>query len=185
MSIGAALVLASPMGAAERIMLVDDFSRAGVSALGTEWQGFTDRVMGGVSTMNAGYEQDGDDRVLRMTGEVSLENNGGFVQVRLPLADRGTFDASGFTGIAVEVRGAPGHYYLHLRTATTRLPWQYYAAPLEAGSDWQRLEIPFAAFSGESTRRELDPARLATLAVVGGNHEFSADISVRRIELYR
>ncbi len=30
-------------------LLIDDFSRENASALGTKWQTFTDRVMGGVS----------------------------------------------------------------------------------------------------------------------------------------
>jgi len=166
-------------------LLVDDFSSPGVSRLGTQWQGFSDRVMGGVSTMEAGYVERDGATVLALRGEVSLANNGGFVQVRLPLAERRAFDASAYRGIAVETRGRPGSYYVHLRTARTRLPWQYYAAPLAVTSEWSRVVIPFADFAAESTRAELDEEALVSLAVVGANEEFSADIEIRRIELFR
>jgi hypothetical protein len=156
-----------------------------LSTVGTRWEGFTDRVMGGISTMRAGYVEEGDARFLRMTGQVSTENNGGFIQVRLPLATRGSFDASGFAGIAVEVRGGPGSYYLHVRTRGTRLPWQYYEAAVEPSADWARVEIPFDAFEPESISWPLDRANLVSVALVGGKDEFNADVSLRLIELYR
>ena len=166
-------------------LLVDDFSRPGVSALGTQWQGFTDRVMGGISTIQAGYVERGDDVVLAMRGNVSLANNGGFVQVRLPLANGRTFDASDYAGIAVEVRGAPGSYFVHLRTRRTRVPWQYYAAQLDVGEEWSRLVVPFDTFYGQPMRGNVDLEELVSLAIVGGNAEFFADIEIRRIELVR
>ena len=165
-------------------LTIDDFSVVGESSLGTRWEGFSDRVMGGISMMRAGYERDADGLVLRMAGDVSLENNGGFIQVRLPLANQGTFDASSYTGIVVEVRGVPGSYYVHLRTRNTRLPWQYYAAPIPVSDRWERVEIPFSSFTGESTIMSLSTERLQSLAIVAGNDAFSADISIRRLELY-
>ena len=72
-------------------LIIDDFSRtSGLSELGTQWRGFTDRVMGGVSTAVSGIETVGGRRALRLVGEVSLENNGGFVQVALPLSADGS-----------------------------------------------------------------------------------------------
>jgi hypothetical protein len=177
------LMATTTAGAEERVMLIDDFESAGISSIGTQWQGFTDRVMGGRSTIQAGYRETDDGRVLSMRGVVSLENNGGFVQVRLPLGTDRTLDASGYTGVTVEARGEPGYYYVHLRTRQSRAPWQYYAAELPVSGEWQRIEIPFASFSGESIRRELDLSELVSLAIVGANHEFTADIDIRRIEL--
>ena len=177
------LMTATTVGAEERILLIDDFESTGVSSIGTQWQGFTDRVMGGRSTIQAGYRETGDGRVLSMRGVVSLENNGGFVQVRLPLATDRALDASEYAGVAVEARGEPGHYYVHLRTRQSRAPWQYYAAELPVSGEWQRIVIPFARFSGESIRRELDLSDLVSLAIVGANHEFTADIDIRRVEL--
>jgi hypothetical protein len=177
------LMVTFSAGAAERVLVVDDFQAVGASTLGTQWQGFTDRVMGGISTIQAGYRQTEDGTVLSMRGVVSLENNGGFVQVRLPLGTGRALDASEYAGVAVEARGRPGHYYVHLRTRQSRAPWQYYAAELPVSGDWQRIVIPFASFSPESIRRELDPSALVSIAIAGANHEFTADIDIRRIEL--
>jgi hypothetical protein len=173
------------IGGTEANLLLDDFSSPGESAIGTRWEGFTDRVMGGMSDMQAGYARDGDASVLRMTGSVSLENNGGFIQVRMPLASRGTLDASGYSGVSLEVRAAPGDYYLHIRTRSTRLPWQYFEARIEAGQEWSTVNIPFASFDAQSTLSHMNTAQLRSIAIVGGKAEFDADISVRRIEFYR
>jgi hypothetical protein len=166
-------------------LIVDDFTEPGISGLGTPWQGFTDRVMGGRSTIEAGYLERDGRTVLAMRGEVSLENNGGFVQVRLPLAPRGTYNASEYEGIAVEVRGRPGSYFVHLRSASSRRPWQYHAAPLPVASEWERIVIPFSAFESEGTRRDLDVQSLVSLAVVAGEVEFYADVEIREISLVR
>ena len=90
---------------ADETLLIDDFSdRNGRSALGTEWRGFTDRVMGGRSDMQVGYVDHPDGAALRIHGQVRLENNGGFIQARLPLsADGGNFNASPYSGVAISV----------------------------------------------------------------------------------
>lgn len=177
------LIVAGVAGAAEPELLVDDFSEPGLSALGTRWEGFTDRVMGGRSTMEAGYRRTPDGTVLAMAGSVSLENNGGFIQVRLPLTGSGTFDASDYAGIAVVARGRPGSYRIHLRTRQTRLPWQLYSAPLEVTDEWRTIVVPFAAFEPDSVRRDLDRSLLTSLAIVAYGQEFDAEIELRRIAL--
>lgn len=165
--------------------LLDDFMRNdGRASLGTRWEGFTDRVMGGRSDLQAGYIETGSGPALRMRGTVRLENNGGFVQVRLPLAEQGrTFDASGATAFVIEVRGAPGPYYLHLRTPDTRRPWAYYRARLDVAEDWRRLVVPLSDFEPVSTRVPLDRSRLLSLGLVAYGEPFEADLVVRRLEL--
>lgn len=168
-------------------MLLDDFSRPdGRSLVDTRWEGFTDRVMGGRSDMAAGIERTADGPVLRMTGNVTTENNGGFIQVRLPLSDSGLFDASQYRGVAVTVRGSGNNYYLHLRTARTRMPWAHYAQHLPVTGQWQRVQLPFSEFKGELTlgSRPVDTDRLRSIAVVAANADFQADIQVRDIALY-
>lgn len=168
-------------------MLIDDFaSRDGRAAIGSQWRGFTDRVMGGRSDMQVGYVDSDQGSVLRMQGQVRLDNNGGFIQARVPLQANGEdFDASDYRGIALRVRGAPGPYYLHLRTGHTWRPWQYYRAAIDLGPEWRDLIIPFSAFEGRSIRRELDVTGLRTLGVVAYGEAFEADIEVAHIELVR
>lgn len=169
--------------AAGEELLLDDFATGnGESALGTRWQGFTDRVMGGRSDMQAGLVDQSDGMALRMQGDVRLDNNGGFIQVWLPLDPAGgTLDGSPFSGVRLEVRGVVGPYYLHLRTPDCRRPWQYYRARLDIGREWREIFIPFNAFEGKSIRGALDLSRLRSLALVAYGERFQADLEVRRI----
>lgn len=161
-------------------LLIDDFSRGdGVSALGTRWEGFTDRVMGGMSDMQLGYGQDNGRTVLSMRGKVRLENRGGFIQARLPLDPRGgALDAREWQGVRVTARGRPGPYYVHLRTGQNWLPWSYFRAPLSVGTHWREQFIPFTAFEGKSTFSRLDVSGLKSVAVVAYGEAFEADLEV-------
>ena len=47
-----------------------------------DWKYQSDQVMGGVSKGGTSLMQDGDMFYLRLTGDVSTKNNGGFVQFR-------------------------------------------------------------------------------------------------------
>lgn len=167
--------------------LLDDFGRSdGVSAIGTRWRGFTDRVMGGLSDMQADVVDTGKGKALRMTGRVRLENNGGFIQVRLPLAgDRDSFDASTYTGFEVTARGRPGAWFLHLRTPECSRPWQYYRVPLPVSSEWSTLTVEFDAFEGKSIPGRPDPSRLSSIAIAAYGEAFDAEIEIARVALVR
>lgn len=166
-------------------LLLDDFARDdGRSALGTDWQGFTDRVMGGLSDMDAARVETERGPALRIRGQVRLENNGGFIQVRLPLAaSRATLDARDFKAFQVEVRGKPGAWYLHLRTPDCRRPWQYYRAELPVTETWTTVTVPLDQFSGESITGTPDLSRLSSVAIVAYGEAFDAEIEVARLEL--
>ncbi len=168
-------------------MTIDDFSRDDrLSAVGTEWRSFTDRVMGGRSTGAITWEVLDGRRVLRLTGAVSLANRGGFIQAALDLAaGGGTLDASGYTGIRLVVRASGEGYFLHLRTRDTWLPWQHYRAPLPATGVWRQVDVPFTAFEPQGLSVPLDDSVLDRLGVVAGKREFRADIAVARVALYR
>lgn len=181
-----ALALAGTLAVADAgVLLLDDFGRDdGRSAIGTEWRAFTDRVMGGVSEMNTDIVDSDRGPALRMTGEVRLDNNGGFIQARLPLGDNGrTLDASRFDAVRVTVRGTPGSYFLHLRTPDTRRPWQYYRAELPVDAEWSERTIRFEAFTGKSIGGSPDFSQLKSIAVVAYGEAFEADIRVARLEL--
>lgn len=166
-------------------LLLDDFSRSdGVSAIGTRWQGFTDRVMGGLSEMKTAIVETERGMALRMSGQVRLENNGGFIQVRLPLAEnRETFDASHFDGVEIITRGAHGAYYLHLRTPESSRPWQYYRVRLPVSEKWTRRFIPFSDFEGKSISGRPDFSRLRSIAVAAYGEAFDAQVELARLAL--
>ena len=168
-------------------MLIDDFSRAdGRSALGTEWQTFTDQVMGGVSRGSANRDTLAQRPCLRLQGEVSLENNGGFVQVALSVRRQNRpLDAGAFSGIRLTVMGNAETYYIHLRTGDTQLPWQYYQAAFQTDGQWREIDIPFTAFRPENLRAALDPSRIERIGIVAAKKVFNADVAVARLACYR
>lgn len=148
---------------------IDDF---GQGAQG-RWQFFSDQVMGGVSTGDAQVAQSR----LRLTGEVSTANNGGFIQARLKL-DKRLPEAA--RALVLRVRGNGAGYFVHLRTGGTLLPWQYYQAPFATRADWTEVELPFAAFkpSGGMLRAEPAPASVRSVAIVAYGSDYTADVSV-------
>ena len=168
-------------------MLIDDFSNPErMSALGTFWRSFTDQVMGGMSTASSKIETIDGRPALHLTGAVSLKNNGGFVQVALPLTGSwAPLDVSDYLGIRATVRGNGETYHLHLRTTTTTLPWQYYHAAFAAGPKWTTVDLPFDKFVPAALKAKLDPAKLLRIAVVASGKEFQADIAVSRIEFFK
>jgi hypothetical protein len=167
-------------------LLLDDFSGQ-LSSLGTRWEGFTDQVMGGVSEMNARIESEGDNDFLHLSGSVSLENNGGFIQVRLRLDEKKrSFDASGYTGVALRVRGKDRGYYVHLRTIRTVFPWSYYAQEFPVSEKWTTVALPFSDFEAENIRSSgLNASKLTTVAIVAAKKTFFADLYVDAVYLYK
>ena len=60
-------------------MIFEDFSeKSGES----KWEFISDQVMGGISSGSFNILKEKNISFLRMKGNVSLENNGGFIQVR-------------------------------------------------------------------------------------------------------
>jgi len=167
--------------------LIDDFSRQNnISTIGTQWRDFTDRVMGGVSSSTSEYQVIDGRRALRLQGEVSLENNGGFIQIALPLrTDQVFFDAGDYEGIRLWVRGNGQPYYVHLRSNQTLLPWQYYSAEFDSTGIWKMVEIPFDEFTPQSLRSQVNTSMLSRIGIVGAKDNFQADIAVSRIEFYQ
>jgi len=172
----------------EQSLLIDDFSsRDGLSNLKTRWRMFTDRVMGGISSAHYTYEHIDGRSCLRLTGKVSLANNGGFIQVALPLEKKGrSLDAGIYTGVRLQVWGNGEDYHVHLRTRTTRMPWQFYQGSFSTvAGKWSMVEIPFDRFRGQGIRSPLETGRLTRIAVVAIKKEFQADIAISRLEFYR
>ncbi len=167
--------------------VIDDFSKDdGISSLGTQWRMFTDRVMGGLSSASSGFEVIDGRRCLRLQGSVSLENNGGFIQVALSLERNSRyFDAGDFKGIRLWVQGNGENYYVHLRTDQTLRPWQYFGAEFPTSESWEEITIPFQDFKPEGFDAQLNTKKLRRIGIVAIKKEFQADIALSRLEFYR
>jgi hypothetical protein len=163
-------------------MIIDDFA-AGQRAPGS-WRPFSDRVMGGVSEAVVTPAVIEGRACLRLTGDVRLENNGGFIQVARELAPAGeTFDASGFAAVAITVRGNGETYGCHLRTPHAMRPWQSYRATFRAGPEWREVILPFADFVPHRLDAPLDIRRLRRIGLVAIGRAFAADLALARFAL--
>ena len=167
--------------------LIDDLSAPHPRARnGAEWNMIADRVMGGVSIGQMRRTVLQGRAAVRLSGSVSLGNNGGFIQIALDLDPRGgTVDARGWIGIEVDAIGNNEVYNLHLRTADVVRPWQSYRATFRAGNRWQTHRLPFAAFEPHRLDAPLDPGTLRRVGVVAIGRPFEADVGIGGIRFYR
>jgi hypothetical protein len=147
------------------------------------WTYLADTVMGGVSEGQADLQNRNGSTVLQLTGTVSTENRGGFIQVRTALPD-GLPPAA--IGIRLRVRGNGEQYFVHLRTTSTRLPWQYYQAPFDTSANWQIVDIPLDRFkaSGSILPDQVKPEAIRSLGIVAYGRDHLADVSVQSIGTY-
>ena len=176
--------LLSGVGGAEA-MLIDDFNDpGGLSRLGTPWRLVTDQVMGGVSTGRIAFEERKGRRCLCLYGDVSLDNNGGFIQVTLDLASEGTFDAGQYEGIRLVVRGRGESYNLHLKTADVQRPWQSYRSSFRPGLEWGEIQLPFSGFVPFRINGPADTHKLRRIGIVAIGVEFTAELCVAEIGFY-
>ena len=91
----------STISANENTMILDNLSTPGLTTQKQNWAFFTDGVMGGLSQGKAIISSlDGVD-CYHMTGNVTTENNGGFIQIRNQL--KPTISTKEYEGIYLKV----------------------------------------------------------------------------------
>lgn len=166
-----------------RYWCIDDFTRPeAATGTGTAWRCFTDQVMGGVSRARARHEQAGNQWVLSLRGDVSLANNGGFMQVALDLSpDGGFIDASRCAGVALTVRGNAQKWHVHLRTMDCLRPWQSYRAGFTAPREWTRVWLPFSTFRAHRVDAPLATQALRRLGIVAIGEPGAFEIMVGEV----
>ena len=167
--------------------IIDRCDHAGLKATcGAVWRAVSDTVMGGLSRARLAAASIDGQSCLCLSGEVSLENNGGFVQASLDLMVAGSYyDASRFTGVELEVRGDGKPYNIHLRTGDTRLVWQSYRAGFVASQDWQLIRLPFNEFVPHRISVPLDTSILRKLGIVSIGKGGDVKIYFRRLAFYQ
>jgi hypothetical protein len=166
--------------------IIDDLSGPHPRAAnGAAWEMIADRVMGGVSRGVMARDTVQGRASLRLRGSVSLENNGGFVQMALDLDPRGgAFDARAWTGIEVDVVGNDEVYNLHLRTADVVRPWQSYRRSFRASDHWVTHRLPFAAFEAHRLDAPLDLTTLRRIGFVAIGRAFEADLAIGGVRFF-
>jgi hypothetical protein len=141
------------------------------------WKFFTDQVMGGKSTGKIEFYSQ-NKKYLRMSGNVTTENNGGFIQFRHKIRNK---ISNNIKFLQIISRGNNKKYYIHLRTSGTLLPWQYYSKEFKVSNKWERITINLSDFkrSGFFLRKKIKPSTIKSLAVVafGKNHDALIEVS--------
>ena len=147
------------------------------------WRFFSDQVMGGVSSGALHFDHDDIRNWAWMTGMVSTENNGGFIQmqrlVEAPLPP-------GLTGVLLTARGNDQRYFIHLRRTGASAPTAFYRAGFDVTSEWCKTRLPFALFiaSNGGIPALLEGSDLASVGIVGYGRNHHADICVSEIGFY-
>ena len=149
-----------------------------------KWCFVTDKVMGGISEGSLEFKKERDTYFYRMTGDLSLENNGGFIQFRTKIENHPR--GKSFRGIRLRVRGNNNEYSVHIRTKYLFLPWQYYESAFQATEEWTTIELPFTTFKKSNFYQPSDVSSqdIKTIGIVAIGREFKAQIDLASIELY-
>jgi NADH dehydrogenase [ubiquinone] 1 alpha subcomplex assembly factor 1 len=104
-----------------------------------KWRIVNDGVMGGLSSSNAVVK---DDKII-FSGNVFLENNGGFASLRSPVKDH-NFEK--FSGIEIKIKGDGKRYSISMKE-TTYFNGYFYTSSFETKKDeWIVVQIPFNEF---------------------------------------
>ena len=150
-----------------------------------DWRLVTDNVMGGVSRGVLRRVQEDGKECIRLSGEVSTANNGGFIQIALDIDNALAIKAAAYDGIRVNVYGNAEQYNMHLRTQDLWFPWQAYRYTFSAAATWQEVDLPFNSFMPYKTTTRLNVDRLKRIGIVAIGREFSVDICVGSLGFYR
>ena len=114
-----------------------DFSDLSVSR---QWISVNDNVMGGVS--EGGFRIT-DNNTLEFSGNLSLENRGGFTSIRTRPTD---LNLGGYDRIAVRLKGDGRIYYLNLMTSSRSVAASYRAPIKTKKGMWQEVRINLKDF---------------------------------------
>ena len=145
-----------------------------------DWDCFSDKVMGGDSEGSASVVSQEDGNFIRLEGDVSTENNGGFIQCRANV----NLKTKGLNGIRIKVKGNGDEYYVHLRVPRM-LPWNYYSAKFYASEEWQTIDLPLSSFEySRNPSKKFKSSKISTIGIVAYGKDFYAEVDLAQLEIY-
>ena len=162
------------------------------------WKFFSDQVMGGISEGQVSLEQDGDKVFIRLSGDISTDNNGGFIQLRtstslsnkplmFKLLHNSKKDGKKLQGIRLKVKGNGEKYHIFIQTTIFyRLPTGYHIATFDTSPNWKMVDLPFNKFKELNSNKNsnFDANNIKTFGIVAYGRDFTSDLSVSSIEFY-
>ncbi len=174
----------SMLKADENNMILDNLKTPGITTQKQNWAFFTDGVMGGLSEGKAIISNVEGKNCYHMTGNVTTENNGGFIQIRNQL--KPTISTKEYEGIYLKVYGNNEDYSIHIRTALTLAPWQYYKYNFKTNNEWNEIRAPFNMFTRSNSYQpsQLIGQKIKSIGLVAGFKDFKADICLSEIGFY-
>jgi NADH dehydrogenase [ubiquinone] 1 alpha subcomplex assembly factor 1 len=159
----ASTALATPTSSAPTVPPLFDFTTPG----GVDgWRAVNDTVMGGVSSGELGWSEG----MLVFTGELSLDNGGGFASMRSArIEPEEAAEWASRPGPRIEADGDGRAWTVEVRTDDDDGGW---VSTLQTSADGlTEVELPWASFSPVTrfldprpTAEPLDPARVVTVA---------------------
>lgn len=152
--------------------------------LPNHWQTADDRVMGGVSIAHMSPAEHIDTQGVCLRGQVSLENRGGFIQIKWPVSGSDLSEIDHYTGIYIRAWGNGESYNVHLRTRALWLPWQSYRHRFIASTQPQYHYFSFDTFEPYKTAIAFRPRSLKKIAIVAFGRAFAADVCVGEMGFY-
>ncbi|QYX55464.1 CIA30 family protein [Roseovarius sp. SCSIO 43702] len=173
----ASLLAATALTGASSAEPFEDFG----PATAADWRFIADRVMGGVSEGRIAIVEIEGQPALRLTGRVSTDNNGGFIQARR--------DIDGLPpstiALTLTVRGNGETYHVLLKSRHGTRPWHNYKASFPATDDWTQVTLPLTEFapSRDELPPRIAPEDITGIGLAGYGRDFTADLTVARIVL--
>ena len=166
------------------IFELDKLEEPGITTQGEKWSFFTDGVMGGLSEGQATVSNIKNIQCYQMTGNVTTENNGGFIQIRTLLNP--LINAKKYKGIYIKIHGNNKKYSLHIRTKLTLAPWQYYSYSFLAKDEWLIIKSPFKDFKKSNfyQPKKLLNQNIKSVGLVAAFDNFYANVCLSEIGFY-
>jgi len=146
----------SPIASAQTLQGLFQFAD---SADASNWQIVNDGVMGGRSSSEASIvNTDPGEGVLQFTGNLSLENNGGFASVRS--RPSGSLGLEAGETIVLRVQGDGRRYTFNLYTPNRRTAFSYQMQFDTKAGEWTEVRLPVDKFVAHSFGRAMPNTRL-------------------------
>jgi hypothetical protein len=154
-----------------------------VAESGQAWDYVSDQVMGGQSQGHIIQQPENAGWVTCLQGLVSLENNGGFIQMQF---DMSAVDGiSEFDGVYMTWRGEAPAVAVHLKTSELRQPWQSYKNTVFPSVEWRTDYWTFAQFAPYRTGIPLDVNQIVRFGLLAIGQSGKVELCVRELGLFK
>lgn len=145
------------------------------------WWVINDSVMGGRSNSSFTLNKEGHGV---FSGNVSLENNGGFSSVRYQLK---TLDISEYSKISIRLKGDGNPYEFRLKP--NRRDYYSYITQFKTTGEWQEIEINLSDMYPSYRGRELNRPNFSASSIeelvflIGNKKPQSFELLIDKLEL--